>query len=86
MDWLGLFKKQPERNSALVAKERLQVIVAHRRAGGSSHPDYFPKLQEDLMQVIRKYVNVGDDAVQISLDRDETLDVLQLNISLPEKH
>lgn len=85
MGWLKFFRNnQP--SSAQLAKERLQVIVAHQRRGGTDHPDYFPKLQKDLLRVIRKYVSVSDDAVRIDLDRDEEMEVLELNITLPEKH
>ena len=44
-------------NTASVAKERLQIIVARERStrGG---PDYLPQLQEELLQVVRKYVPV----------------------------
>lgn len=83
MGWLNIFRSnQP--TSAQTAKDRLQVIVAHQRRGGGDHPDYFPKLQKDLLKVIRKYVSVSDDAVQIDLDRDNELEVLELNITLPD--
>lgn len=83
MSWLDIFKnKQP--SSASVAKERLQVIVAHRRSGGHDHPDYFPKLQKDLLRVIRKYVKVNDDAVKMGVEHSGDMDVLELNITLPD--
>ena len=83
MGWLTFFRAQ-QPTSAQTAKERLQVIVAHQRRGGGDHPPYFPKLQKDLLRVIRKYVSVSDDAVQIDIDRDGELEVLELNITLPD--
>lgn len=73
-------KKQ---SSASVAKERLQIIVARERStrGG---PDYLPQLQEELLLVVRKYVPVSDDAVNIQVDRESGCEVLELNITLPE--
>jgi cell division topological specificity factor len=45
-----------EKKSAAVAKERLQIILAHERAGrGAAAPDYLPALQEELLEVIAKY-------------------------------
>ena len=69
--------------SASVAKERLQIIVARERStrGG---PDYLPQLQEELLLVVRKYVPVSDDAVNIQVDRESGCEVLELNITLPE--
>ena len=54
-------KKQ---NTASVAKERLQIIVARERSvrGG---PDYLPQLQEELLAVVRKYVPVDPEAVMV---------------------
>ena len=74
-------KKQ---SSASVAKERLQIIVARERStrGG---PDYLPQLQEELLQVVRKYVPVDQDAVNIQLDRESGCEILELNIALPEE-
>lgn len=74
-------KKQ---RSASVAKERLQIVVARERAtrGG---PDYLPQLQEELLMVVRKYVPVDQDAVDVQIDRDTGCEILELNISLPEE-
>ena len=48
------FFKQNKPTTAQTAKERLQVIVAHQRAGNmGGAPDYLPKLQKDLLRVIR---------------------------------
>lgn len=77
------FFKQNKPTTAQLAKERLQVIVAHQRAGNAGAPDYLPKLQKDLLRVIRKYVTVSDDAVNIGVERDGELEVLELNITLP---
>ncbi len=70
-------------NTASVAKERLQIIVARERStrGG---PDYLPQLQEELLQVVRKYVPVDQDAVNVQMDRESGCEILELNITLPE--
>ncbi|ORE85199.1 cell division topological specificity factor [Oceanococcus atlanticus] len=83
MGLLDLFRAN-EKKSASVAKERLQLIVAHRRAGNMQAPVFLPKLQEDLLEVIRKYVQVSDDAVKIDVERDGDMDVLELNIVVPD--
>lgn len=83
MGLLDLFRAN-EKKSASVAKERLQLIVAHRRAGNMQAPVFLPKLQEDLLAVIRKYVQVSDDAVKIDVERDGDMDVLELNIIVPD--
>lgn len=76
------FFRQRKSNSAAIAKERLQILVAHdRRAGG---PSYLPQLQRDLLKVIRKYVSVDKDAIKVTVDSDGNHEVLELNIVLPD--
>ena len=83
MGWLDVFRSE-KKSSAQTAKERLQLVVAHRRSGGGDQPEYFPQLQQDLLDVLRKYIEVGDDAVQMEIEREGDLEVLELNITLPE--
>jgi len=69
--------------SASVAKERLQILVAHERSS-RNQPSYLPQLQKELLEVIRKYVNVGQDAISVSFEQDENQETLEVNIVLPE--
>ena len=71
-------------STALVAKERLQIIVAHER-GLRSTPGYLPALHKELVEVIRKYVNIGNDDVNVSLENDGSCSILELNITLPDR-
>lgn len=70
--------------SASIAKERLQIIVAHER-GNRNQPDYLPALQEELIAVIRKYVHIDQDQVQVALENQGTCSILELNVTLPER-
>ena len=77
------FFKAKKKSSASVAKERFQIIGAHERTQ-RNQPDYLPQLQQDLLMVIRKYIPIADDMVQVSLDKNDDCAVLELNITLPE--
>ena len=81
MSILDFFKSRKP-SSASIAKERLQVIVAHERSQ-RNQPDYLPKLQQEILQVISKYVEVDQDQVEVSLDNQGNCSVLELNITLP---
>ncbi|MBL0165426.1 MAG: cell division topological specificity factor MinE [Xanthomonadales bacterium] len=83
MGILDFFKNKPK-NTANVAKERLRIIVAQERAQRGS-PDYLPTLRREILEVIKKYVNVDPDAVLISVERDGDQEVLELSVALPEK-
>ncbi len=52
------FFKSKKPGSASVAKERLQIIVAHERRR-STTPDFLPQLQNDILQVVRKYIQIN---------------------------
>ena len=77
-----LGEKKP---TATVAKERLQIILAHERSGrGGARPNYLPDLQRELVAVISKYVSIKPDDIKVNLERQDHLDVLEVKIELPE--
>jgi cell division topological specificity factor len=82
MGLLDLFRRNPP--TASVAKERLRIIVAQERSSRGA-PDYLPMLRRELLEVIRKYVNVEPDAVKVNVEREEGHEVLELSVSLPGK-
>jgi len=71
------------RGTAAVAKERLQILVAHDRAA-RGRPSYLCKLQQDILDVIRKYVDVDVSAVSVNYEQEDSQEILELNIVLPE--
>jgi cell division topological specificity factor len=79
---LAFFRKTS--SSANVAKERLRIIVAQERSTRGA-PDYLPTLRRELLEVIRRYVNIDPSAVQINLGRDDGHEVLELSVALPEE-
>ena len=82
---MGLFDfliaKKP---TASIAKDRLRIIVAHERSGRGNSPDYLPMLQRELLEVIRKYVKVADEAVKVDLIGEGDNKVLDISVALPE--
>jgi cell division topological specificity factor len=74
-----------KKKTASVAKERLQIILAHERSGrNAAEPDYLPELQRELMVVISKYVKISLADIKVNLERQENLEVLEVKIELPE--
>lgn len=79
------YLRGPEKKTAAVAKERLQIILAHERAGrGAAAPDYLPALQEELLEVIAKYVHIDREMIKVQLEKHGDYEVLELNVTLPE--
>ena len=74
-----------KKKTASVAKERLQIILAHERSGrGGSRADYLPQLQAELVAVISKYVQISADDIKVSLEKQDDLEVLEVKIELPD--
>lgn len=71
-------------NTAAIAKERLQILVAHERTERNT-PSYLPMMQKELLGVIQKYVDVDKDAITVNLEQDDQHEILELNIVLPEE-
>jgi len=84
MSFMDFFRGQKKNSTASTAKERLQIIVAHER-GLRDQPDYLPRLQRDILEVIRRYVPISEDQVQVELDSQGNCSVLELNITLPDR-
>ena len=80
MSLLDLFFGE-KKKTASVAKERLQIILAHERGERSAHaPDYLPALRAELIAVVKKYVQIND----IQIHHQGNLDVLEVKIDLPD--
>lgn len=77
-----IFGSKPK--TAAIAKERLQLIIAHERNGNTSTPDFLPALQQELMAVISKYVSVNPDDIKVSIEKQGNFEVLEVNIVMPE--
>ncbi|MDE2599089.1 MAG: cell division topological specificity factor MinE [Rhodocyclaceae bacterium] len=78
-----IFGEKPK--SASVAKERLQLIIAHERTDTNTAPNFLPDLQRDLVQVISKYVKINPDDIKVQLEKQGNYEVLEVNIVLPDQ-
>ena len=72
-----------KKTTAETAKNRLQIIIAQERTQRGA-PDYLPLLQRELLEVIRKYINVDAEAVKVDLIGDGDNKVLDISVALPE--
>ena len=79
MNLITMFRR---RSSAPVARERLQVLLAHERAF-TGKSDLLITLQEEIMAVIGKHFTIDRDKVQIKLDRGDTVSTLEIDVEVP---
>lgn len=79
MNIFSLFKG---RTTAPVARDRLQILLAHERtiSGGS---DLVALLREEILAVIKKHVHVDSDKVMVKMDRGAAVSTLEVDIEIP---
>jgi cell division topological specificity factor len=76
---LSFFRRN---RSAPVARERLQVLLAHERAM-TGRSDLLATLQDEILAVIAKHFTIDRDKVQIKLDRGESVSTLEIDVEVP---
>jgi len=83
MGLLDIFRSSRPQGSSAIAKERLQILVAHDRTE-RNRPSYLPQLQRELLEVIRRHADVDMNAVSVNYEQEDSREILELNIVLPE--
>ncbi len=78
------FLLREKKKSATLAKERLQLIIAHERVDTAPRLNYLPELQRELIAVVSKYVKIANEDIQVHLERQDRLEVLEVKIEIPQ--
>lgn len=84
MGFINYFRESKPK-SAKLAKERLQVVIAHQRSERNSRYEFLPAMQREVLEVIRKYIPIEEQQVQVHLEREGEYEVLELNVTLADK-
>ncbi len=79
---MSLFNLFNRRTSAPVARERLQILLAHERVTGG-HSQLVAVLQEEILAVIAKHMQIDRDKVVVKLDRGNEVSTLEIDIEMP---
>lgn len=80
---MSLFSFLNRRSSAPVARERLQVLLAHERSSGG-RSDLATLLREEILAVIARHVPIDRDKVQVKLDHGQEVSTLEIDIEVPD--
>lgn len=86
MSFMDYFRAN-RKKSADIAKERLQIIVAHERSRRGNNPRAvnLQLLQQKLVHVISEFFHIDENEFQVELEHDDDRAVLELNVTLPDK-
>ena len=79
---MSIFSFFKRRNTAPVARERLQILLAHERIAGT-HSQLVAVLQEEILAVIAKHMQIDRDKVHVKLDRGNEVNTLEIDIEMP---
>jgi cell division topological specificity factor len=74
--------RTPSPASAPVARERLQILLAHER-GMRGQPDLLGLLREEILAVVSRHVVLDPDKVIVKMERGENVSTLEVDIELP---
>ncbi|HWV96865.1 MAG TPA: cell division topological specificity factor MinE [Xanthobacteraceae bacterium] len=80
MNLLNLLRRRPA--SAPVARERLQILLAHER-GLRSQPDLLGVLREEILAVVSRHVVLDPEKVIVRMDRGKAVSTLEVDIEIP---
>jgi cell division topological specificity factor len=80
MSLMGFFNR---RTSAPVARERLQILLAHERGIVSGKPDLVALLREEILAVVGRHVTIEQDRVQVKMNRGADLSTLEIEVEIP---
>jgi cell division topological specificity factor len=79
MNFMSFFKRS---SSAPVARERLQILLAHERAV-VGNADLIAVLQDEMLAVIARHFPLDSDAIKIKVDRGDAISTLEVEVEIP---
>lgn len=72
----------PAPRTAPVARERLQILLAHER-GLRGHPDLLELLRSEILAAVSRHVTIDPEKLQIKIDRGTIVSILEIDIEVP---
>lgn len=87
-EWINRFMKKEEpkniKTSASMAKERLQIVIAKDMNDNILNNELVNKLQIEILELVKKYINIPSENIEIKVDKENGIEVLELNITFPD--
>ena len=68
--------------TAPIARERLQILLAHER-GARGQPDLLMQLREEILAVVSRHVSLDPDKVIVKMERGKRVSKLEIDVELP---
>ena len=68
--------------TAPVARERLQILLAHER-GLRGQPDLLELLRAEILAAVQRHVDIDQDKIVIRMERGPQVSTLAVDIEVP---
>ena len=69
-----------EKPSASVARERLQLVLAHDRS--DLNPELLEQMRREILEVVQRYVEIDIEACDVSLETEDRVTALLANLPI----
>jgi len=76
---------RPAVATAPIARDRLQILLAHERAGMRGQPDLLMQLREEILAVVSRHVALDPEKVMVRMERGKNVSTLEVDIELPNE-
>jgi cell division topological specificity factor len=84
MSLFRLFASRPPAPAtAPIARERLQILMAHERGATRGKPDLLMQLREEILAVVSRHVALDPDKVIVRMERGRDVSTLEVDVELP---
>ena len=84
MSMFRLFSSsRPEPATAPIARERLQILLAHERGMRGQQPELLLLLREEILAAVSRHVALDPDKVIVRMERGKDISTLEVDVELP---
>ncbi|MBV8663108.1 MAG: cell division topological specificity factor MinE [Hyphomicrobiales bacterium] len=79
---MSLFRFLKGRTTAPVARERLQILLAHERVALGPR-DLIAILRDDLLATIARHIEIDPEKVSVKMERAGAISTLEIDVEIP---
>ena len=84
MSMFRLFSSRPPAPAtAPIARERLQILLAHERGMRGEQPELLMLLREEILAAVSRHVALDPDKVMVRMERGKNVSTLEVDVELP---
>jgi cell division topological specificity factor len=79
---MNLFRFLKPRGTAPVARERLQILLAHERVALGPR-DLVTILRDELLATIARHIEFDPEKLSVKMERSDAVSTLEIDVEIP---